>query len=274
MLFLSHSRFVVLLAALFFIIGCASGSVRESGSPTVSEAQSEPAKGPKARIVVAQFINNTGDSNDQMRRAAIKMQAEGQRLTRDMMEYQKKMIPYYTELTKWQTKVNQLGEKKAGPPPEVPVFEASSSSPYTADISDPVAGGLRDMMTNAFFNSGKFIVLERQNIDKINWEQEFSQSSKANIKTKIPAGEIEGAELLLLGSLNTLEAEESGGGLGGVFSDAVAMLPFIDTPYTTAAKSAEVSWKNAKVGMEMRLVDPKTSRIVAATTVDGTATHE
>ncbi len=187
-----------------------------------------------------------------------------------MMEFQKKMIPYQQEFAAWQMRAAEVGEEVAGPPPEPPEF-TTSSSPYMATVTDPVAGGIRDMMINALFNSGRFIVLERQAIDKINWEQEFSQTPRVGGKTRIPVGQIEGAELLLIGSLNTLEAKQSGGDIGGVISSAMAIAPLLNRPYTTEATEAQVSWESAKVAMDLRLVDARTSRVVAATTVEGSA---
>ena len=127
-------------------------------------------------------------------------------------------------------------------------------------------------MINALFNSKRFIVLERQNIDKINWEQEFSNSSDAGKKTSVPIGQMEGAELLLIGSLNTLDGKQSGGNLGGVVSSLVSQMWLIGTPYAEEITSADISWNNVKAAMEIRLVDARTSRVVAATTVEGKAT--
>jgi curli biogenesis system outer membrane secretion channel CsgG len=80
-------------------------------------------------------------------------------------------------------------------------------------------------------------------------------------------GEIEGAELLLVGSLTTLEAQESGGGIGGMLSDFAGDL----TGTALGSSDVEVSWKSAKAAMEIRLIDVRTSRVVLAATVEGKA---
>jgi curli biogenesis system outer membrane secretion channel CsgG len=264
-------RIYVLPAIIVACFGCASGSVREIKGPSVSEAQAVSAAGPKARIAVAQFINNSGGSEAQMQRMAIQAQAQMANLSRDMMEFQKKMMPYQRDLMAWQSRVQSMGEKAAGPPPEPPAF-GPTSSPYLAGVSDPVAGGIRDMMINALFYSGKFIVLERQTIHHINWEQEFSRSGRVGEKVGIPLGEIEGAELLLIGSLNTLEAKQSGGSLGQLVSSAISMMPYPGLSNASEVTEGAVSWENAKTAMELRLVDTRTSRVVAAATVEGKAT--
>ena len=266
---ISLKKQLVIIFAPLLCWGCTTTSVKDTKGSTVSEAQAVSATGPKARIVVAQFVNNTGGWEAQMQRSSARRQAEMQNLARDSMEFQKRMIPYYQAMAEWQAKVASVGEEKAVPHPEAPEFPATSSSPYMAVVTDPIAGGLRDMMINALFNSRKFIVLERQSIDKINWEGEFYQSARVGSKTKIPVDQIEGAELLLIGSLNTLEENQSGVDVGGVVSSATSY--FFDLPFSTEATEAKLSWDNAKVGMEIRLVDCRTSRVVAATTVEGTA---
>jgi curli biogenesis system outer membrane secretion channel CsgG len=177
------------------------------------------------------------------------------------------MIPWQQAFMEWQAKVATVGEEKAGPPPKMPELSISSS-PYMATVTDPVAGGVRDMMVNALLNSNRFIVLERQAIDEINWEQEFSQSGRVGERTKLPIGQIEGAELLLIGSLTTLEGEQSGGGVAGTLSEFIWSLA--NTPLANV--DVGVSWKTAKAAMEIRVIDTRTSRIVAATTVEGHAT--
>lgn len=253
------------------VIGCASGTVQKTEGPTVSEAQSFSAVGPKARIVVAQFVNNTGGLESQLQRMAIQMQSQMPD-TDSLMAYQEKMMNYQAELMRYQARLNEVGSKKAGPPPKAPKYPKASSSPYMKSMSDPVAGGLRDMMINALFNSRRFIVLERQNIDKIGWEQEFSHSASVGNKTRVPVGQIEGAELLLIGSLNTLDAKQSGGNIGGVISSVISQMGYFGTPNAEQSTEADLSWENAKAAMDVRLVDARTSRVVAATTVKGKAT--
>jgi curli biogenesis system outer membrane secretion channel CsgG len=268
MRFFVGMRFIGLFSVLAIFLGCASGSVEQTKGPTVSDAQAVSAMGSKARIAVAQFVNNSGDPATRELRERLRRAAQARNDARRAMDQQKKWFPYLLEVQYWQEKLAAEGPEAAGPPPEPPE-DMPSSSPYTVTVSDPVAGAIRDMMINAIFNCGKFIVLEREAIDKINWEQEFSGSGLVGEKTRIAAGEIEGAELLLIGSLNTCEAKASGGSIGGVFDSVTAQL--LGLPYTTETTEGGVSWEKAEVAMELRLVDARTSRVVAATTVEGKA---
>jgi curli biogenesis system outer membrane secretion channel CsgG len=140
-------------------------------------------------------------------------------------------------------------------------------------VTDPVAGGIRDMMIRALFNSGRFIVLERSEINTINWEQEFSKTESVGNKAAIPSGQIEGAEIIVIGSVNTIEAKQSGGNLGGIASIAAAAAGAVwDMPYLEGVSDVNLSWENARTAMEIRLVDTRTSRIIAAFGVEGKAT--
>ena len=254
---------ISILTFVFFISISGSASAQDKSGSNDTQL---------ARIAVAQFVNNSGGLEAQMQRTAVMMQAQMANIAQQQMEYQKKLMPYMAELQAWQAKVAEVGEEKAGPPPKAPEFGTASSSPYTATVSDPVAGGVRDMLINALVNSGKYIVLERQELNKINWEQEFSQTERVGDSTKIPLGEIQGAELIVIGSLNTLEAKQSGGDLGGVISTLISAVPYTNETIVNEADKVSISWESAEVGMDIRIVDTKTSRIVASTAVKGSST--
>jgi curli biogenesis system outer membrane secretion channel CsgG len=261
----------LIICSLFFILtGCVSGTTKKTQGPSVSEAQKISAIGPKARIVVAQFVNNTAGYEAQMSRAMVQVQAAMPDMD-TLMAYQGKMMEYQATLMQYQARLNEVGTKKAGPPPKAPQYPKASTSPYMKTISDPIAGGVRDMLINSLFNSNRFIVLERQSINEISWEQEFSHTTRVGSKTKIPIGQIESAELMLIGSLNTLEAKKSGGNIGGiissVLSEALGVSPGDEN------LDADASWESAATAMEIRLVDTRTSRVVAAATVEGTSTN-
>jgi len=108
-----------------------------------------------------------------------------------------------------------------------------------------VGKGMSDMLTNALFNSNRFIVLERENIKEVLGEQDFGASGRVKRETAAPIGEIEGAELLIRGSVTEFEQNCKGGSL------------------------LIVSGKQACVTINLRIVDAKTGRVVNATTVEG-----
>lgn len=121
-----------------------------------------------------------------------------------------------------------------------------------------IGEGMSEMLASALFGSGRFIVLERQAIKDVIKEQDLGASGRVKRETAAPIGEIEGAELLVYGAVTEFEPAEAGIG-GGTF------IPGLKTGIIGGVKRAHVS-------IDLRIVDAKTSRIVATTTVVGKAT--
>jgi curli biogenesis system outer membrane secretion channel CsgG len=118
---------------------------------------------------------------------------------------------------------------------------------FKAAQSDGQVGrGMSDMLANALFNSNRFIVLERENIKEVLGEQDFGASGRVKKETAAPIGELEGAELLIRGSVTEFEPKCKGGSLLFV-----------------------VKGQEACVTINLRIVDAKTGRVVNATTVEG-----
>jgi curli biogenesis system outer membrane secretion channel CsgG len=112
----------------------------------------------------------------------------------------------------------------------------------------PVGEGMTDMLTTALFQTGRFIVLERQNLDVVSQEQELSRSGAVSQETTIPSGELEGAEFLVIGAITEFEPNARG----------------VSTPLGGA--------KQSHVAIDLRIVDSRTSRVVSSLTVEGQAT--
>lgn len=127
---------------------------------------------------------------------------------------------------------------------------------WTGQIGD----GMAEMLATALFNSNRFIVLERQTLQDVLAEQDLGASGRIGKETAAPIGQIEGAELLVTGAVTEFEPGSSGigGGIGGGSSSIVGgILGAI---------------KRSHIAIDLRVIDTKTSRLVAATTVEGTAT--
>jgi curli biogenesis system outer membrane secretion channel CsgG len=88
-------------------------------------------------------------------------------------------------------------------------------------------------------------VLEREHIKEVMQEQDFGASGRVKRETAAPIGELEGAQLLIRGSVTEFEPNCKGG--------AVLI----------------VAAKQACVTINLRIVDAKTGRVVNATTVEG-----
>jgi len=108
-----------------------------------------------------------------------------------------------------------------------------------------VGRGMSDMLADSLFNSNRFIVLERENIKEVMDEQDFGASGRVKKETAAPIGELEGAQLVIRGSITEFEPKCKGG--------AVLI----------------VAAQQACVTVNLRIVDAKTGRVVNATTVEG-----
>jgi curli biogenesis system outer membrane secretion channel CsgG len=127
---------------------------------------------------------------------------------------------------------------------------------WTGQIGD----GMAEMLATALFNTNRYIVLERQTLQDVLAEQDLGASGRVRRDTAAPLGQIEGAELLVIGAVTEFEPGSSGigGGIGGGSSSiAGGILGGI---------------KRSHIAIDLRVIDAKTSRLVAATTVEGTAT--
>lgn len=126
---------------------------------------------------------------------------------------------------------------------------------WNAQIGD----GMRDMLATALFNTNRFIVLERQQIGEILAEQDFGASGRVKQETAAAIGEIEGAELLVTGAITEFEPASGGigGGMGGIFGSVFG--------------AVAGGLKKSHIAIDLRVIDTRTSRIVAATSVEGEA---
>ncbi len=123
-----------------------------------------------------------------------------------------------------------------------------------------IGDGMADQLTTALFNTNRFIVLERQNLDTVLSEQDLGASGRVKEETAAPIGEIEGAELLVVAAVTEFEGKASGGG-GGIGGFGGNVL---------GAIAGGVN--RAHMAIDLRVIDTKTSRIVGATSVEGKAT--
>lgn len=127
---------------------------------------------------------------------------------------------------------------------------------WTGRIGD----GMADQMVTALFNTNRFIVLERQVLSDVLEEQDLGASGRIKQDTAAPIGQIEGAELLIVGAVTEFEgaASGAGGGIGGIGGGVLGAITG--------------GFRKAHMAIDLRVIDSRTSRIVAATSVEGEAT--
>ncbi|MFZ5877663.1 MAG: CsgG/HfaB family protein [Nitrospirota bacterium] len=133
----------------------------------------------------------------------------------------------------------------------------SSSGQYRAEYGR----GMSDMLTNALFQSNRYIVLEREKLEAVIAEQNLGASGRVKKETAAAIGEIEGADLLVTAAITGFDPGASGG------SGSMAGIPGGDLLGAFTG-----SFKKAHVAMDLRVVDTRTARVLAATSVQGSAT--
>lgn len=120
--------------------------------------------------------------------------------------------------------------------------------------------GMSDMMTTALFNSSRFIVLDRTDHRDIMNEQDLGASGRIKQETAAPIGQMEGAELLVTGSVTSFQPDAKGG-MGG-----------IGVPAGGGFLGIGGSGKQAYMTIDVKVVDTRTGRIVSAATIEGKST--
>jgi curli biogenesis system outer membrane secretion channel CsgG len=113
-----------------------------------------------------------------------------------------------------------------------------------------VGSGMADMLTDSLFNTNKFIVVERDHIKDVIAEQDLGESGRFKKDTVAPVGQLEGAELLIKGSVTQFEPKCAGGSV-------------------ILASASE-----ACIAINLRIIEVKTGRVVNATTVEATSTNK
>ncbi len=136
-------------------------------------------------------------------------------------------------------------------------FSAAMIEVGGADAGKAWLAGVHDLLLTGLLNTGAFTVLEREGLDQLENERLFSAKAGDAV---IPAGQLEGADLLLAPAITGFEP--SGGG--------VLPLPI---PISNNGDFA-VLWLrsgSASISMDVRLIDVRTGRVLQSTAVRGKA---
>ena len=120
------------------------------------------------------------------------------------------------------------------------------------------------MLANALFATNRYIVLERgETIGEVLKEQDFGASGRVKQETAAKIGEIEGADLLIEGTITEFAPDTSGGGggIGGLLKEKTGMVGNIFG-----------GMKSSHVALIVKVIDAKTGRRLASEQVEGKAT--
>jgi curli biogenesis system outer membrane secretion channel CsgG len=126
---------------------------------------------------------------------------------------------------------------------------AGGGRSYWYSASWDLGEGMAEMMTTALVESGKFKVLERQQIHDVIGEQDFGASGRVDPATAAKIGKVLGARYLLYGTVNEFEYSQAGDA-GGVRIGG----------FRVGGSQAK-----AHIGMDVRVVDAVTSEVLFST---------
>jgi curli biogenesis system outer membrane secretion channel CsgG len=139
----------------------------------------------------------------------------------------------------------------AGPKRSVAVgpFEVKSDFQLRYGSFD-LGGGLSAMLTTALLESERFIVVERNQLSSVFSEQELAANGMVGEAGGALPAELVGAQYVILGHLTEFSEADRGGGFGLGLSGSI--------PLGLGGRK-----KVGSVGVDVRVVDTTTSRVVA-----------
>ena len=164
-----------------------------------------------------------------------------------------------------------------------PTMEAAQAIPYdgpkarlavvkfvdkTAQGAGQIGDGMSDMLTTALFNTNRFIMLDREDLNAVVSEQDFAEAGRVSDATAAKMGALEGAELLVMGAVTEFEPDYIGA--GGLIVGAVTLGASIAIASNNKdAPIGAVTYMDSLVAIDLKIVDARTGRIVYAGTVRG-----
>ncbi len=113
-----------------------------------------------------------------------------------------------------------------------------------------IGDGLREMLVTTLHNSGRYVVVERMDLQGLAAEQALSRSRMARPGAAVPEGQMDVAEVMIYGAVTEFESDERGGGV----QFGIGKLPLNIGRQT----------KTAHMAIDMRLVDVATGRLITA----------
>lgn len=134
-------------------------------------------------------------------------------------------------------------------------FDSAAESPTSGD-------GLSAMLVTALLKDSHFIVVERQAMPQLQWDQQAGQSGATVSGTSPQAGQLIGASVLVRGTVTKFDPHSGGGGVSlgglGLFGRG-------------DAGGVGITGQTATVEIKLRFIDTSTGRIIAGGSATGSA---
>jgi curli biogenesis system outer membrane secretion channel CsgG len=128
-----------------------------------------------------------------------------------------------------------------------------------------VGKGISDLMIQKLVQDGKYKVIDRNALDKVLAEQNFSNSDRADPSTAAKIGRVLGVDAVIMGTITQFGRDDKNTTVGGG----------VMGNYTNKFGLGGVQKRKAKavVGISARMVDTSTAEILAAVTGSGESTR-
>ena len=129
--------------------------------------------------------------------------------------------------------------------------QSSTSAMFGSNVN--VGKGITDLLITGLVNNGTFSVFERQTLDKLMAEQNFSNSNRADPSTAAKLGKMAGVDYIIIGAITQFGNETKKQGVGGNGG----------TWHGYGVGGFGHSNSKAEVGISARIVNVNTGEIVA-----------
>jgi curli biogenesis system outer membrane secretion channel CsgG len=123
-----------------------------------------------------------------------------------------------------------------------------------------VGKGISDLLVQKLVQDGQFSVIERNAIDKVLAEQNFSNSDRADANTAAKIGKVLGVDAIITGSITQFGRDDKHTNVGGGGHS---------NPWTGGFGKLGISKSKAIVNVSARIIDANTGEILAAVTGSG-----
>lgn len=144
-------------------------------------------------------------------------------------------------------------------------YTMSSSSGYSSDISfayqSVPVNGIEAMITDVMHQTGRFRMVERQNIGNVLQEQDFGASGRVAQPSAAKIGSVLGAEYLIEVAITSYEPGVAGSNVNvGALASRTKLGGLLG--------NVHVGSKTSMIGINFRLIDATTSEVIFTNQVD------
>src|SRR5687767_2161415 len=144
-----------------------------------------------------------------------------------------------------------------GPKARIVVADFEDKMSSQGQYRSEYGRGMMDMLKTALFQTNRYVLLEREKMAAV----EAERARRAKRSGGAPKVEIEDADIVVTAAVTGFEADTAGGEatrqIGGRLGDFLG--------------AVTGSFRQARVAMDIRMIDVDTGRVIAATSVEGKA---